>query len=316
MNKSVKKIDLKDLGRASLALMALASSGLITACGGGDSGGSPVVVVAPSPSTGSTYPSTSPSTGGTSPSTGGSTYPSTGGSTPPSSGGSNTNQPPSSNGGGVVVIDPGYNSWYDVYGFRCGSGMPGPGCNYYSDGLKVIDIEDPFFDNSYFLKYGTYTYYDTYGFLSSYSGWAWQSADGVLYDDFGNALNQTGGKSRDIVGDVARSEKSIIKTAGEQFAAKYNLSAETGIKVARVLNDWAKLGKSRARTAADISDFSKKLYGVDINKIQGAVLEAVKGNKAQLNSVISETATNWATTPETMKEILKSWYGNQVGAVL
>lgn len=215
-------------------------------------------------------------------------------------------------GGSVeVVYDSGYNSWYDVYGYYCGSGSPTPGCNYYADGLKVIDIEDPYFDYNYMLHYGTYTYYNTFGFLRQYTGWAWQSPDGVLYDDYGNALNNTASKGRDIVADVARNEKNIIKTVGEKFAAKYNLSTETGVKVARVLNDWAKIGKSRARTEADLADFSKKLYGVDFNKVKGALLEAQKGNKAVLESVISEAATNWATTPETMKEIMKSWYGQQ-----
>lgn len=208
--------------------------------------------------------------------------------------------------------DPYYQTWYDVYGFACGSGAPSPGCNFYANGYKIIDIEDPYYSSQYFLEYGAWYYYDSYGYSSVYWGWAWQSPTGIIYDDWGNALNDNDGKGRDYAADVAEQEKNVIRSAGEFFAAKYGLSAEQGLKVARIMNDYATIGKDRARTEADIAAVTERLYGVDFNKVKNALAEAQKGENSAIEGLIDEAATNWATTPETMKEILKNWYGNQL----
>jgi hypothetical protein len=214
-------------------------------------------------------------------------------------------------GGGGGYYDPGYGAWYDVYGHTCGY-SPRPGCNFYSDGVKIIDIEDPYFKNAYFLQWDTWHYYDSYGFPETYTGWAWESNNGILYDDFGDALNNTDGQGRDFAADVAQAEKNVVKTAGDYFAAKYGLDAATGQRVARVLKDWATIGKDRARTEKDIADFTQRLYGLDFNKVKNALAEAQKGDLKAIDGLVDEAATNWATTPETMKEILKTWYGNQI----
>lgn len=214
--------------------------------------------------------------------------------------------------GGTYTPDPYYQAWYDVYGSTCGYGSPSPGCNFYANGYKIIDIEDPYFGGNYYLQWDTWTYYDSYGYPSSYVGWAWESPNGIIYDDFGDALNDNDGKGRDFAADVAVQEKNVVKAAGEYFSAKYNLDADVGIKVARVLKDWATIGKDRARTDKDIADFTQRLYGLDFNKVKNALLEAQKGEKGSLENLVDEAATNWSTTPETMKEILKSWYGSQI----
>lgn len=222
----------------------------------------------------------------------------------------------SGGGGGGSYPDPGYNAWYDVYGYKCGTGAPSPGCNFYSNGLKIIDLEDPYFKSFYALDYDTWYYIDSYGRSSSYVGWAWQSPNGIIYDDWGDALNDETGKGRDFAADVANQEQNIIKSAGEHFAAKYELDAATGLKIAKVLNDWATIGKDRARTEADIADFTTRLYGVDFNKVKGALAEAMAGDKDAMNAVVDEAAANWMTSPETVKEVLKSWYGKQADQIL
>ncbi len=220
-------------------------------------------------------------------------------------------------GGGVGggFIDPGYQAWYDVYGYRCGS-TPGPGCNFYANGFKIVDTEDPYFDRYYALSFGTINYIDSYGDYETHIGWYWRSPSGIYYDFYGDALNDDSGSSRDFAGEVAEQEQNVVKSAGEFFAAKYALDTATGIRVAKILHDYAELGKARARTEADIADFSKRLYGQDLNKVKGALAEAMKGDKSQINAVVQEAATNWSTTPETMKEILKVWYGKEAGLVL
>jgi hypothetical protein len=215
-------------------------------------------------------------------------------------------------GGGSSSYDPYYTAWYDVYGYVCGHGAPSPGCNFYSNGLKIIDIEDPYFRNNYYLQADNWFYYDSYGVLRNYVGWAWKSPNGILYNDFGTALNNTDGQGRDFSADVAQQEQNVVKSAGEFFAAKYGLDNDTALKAARVLKDWAYLGKDRARTEQDIADFTQRLYGLDFNKVKGALAEAQKGNKAGLQELVNETATNWSSTPETVTAILKTWYGSQM----
>lgn len=219
----------------------------------------------------------------------------------------------SSNGGGPIHHDPYYQAWYDVYGHVCGYNQPGPGCNYYANGLKIIDVEDPSFsNNSYYLAFDDWYYYNSYGQFSIYTGWAWKSPTGIIYDDFGNALNNDDGVGQDYAGDVAEREDNVIHSAADYLAAKYGLSATTGLKVAKFLNDWAQEGRTRTLSESDIASATEGLYGISFGKLKNALLEAKLGERQPLNELINEAATNWATTPETLKEILKSWYGNQM----
>ncbi|MBC7692256.1 MAG: hypothetical protein H7222_10845 [Methylotenera sp.] len=218
------------------------------------------------------------------------------------------------NGGGgggsvtVVTQDPYAPAWYDMYGSSCGHGNPRPGCNYYSNGWKIIDSEDPYFTSQYYvLNYDTYYVNGYY-----YTGYAWTSPDGVIYDEAGNALNATVSNSRDIIADVAAEETAVVESAGKAFAAKYQLDEKVGIQVARTLNDWATLSKDRSKTSADIEAFTQRLYGVDFNSVKTALTEAATGNNDAMKATVAQAAASWGTSPETMKEILNTWYKNQI----
>lgn len=214
-------------------------------------------------------------------------------------------------GGGGIWIDPGYGAWYDVYGRSCGY-SPKPGCNFYSDGYKIIDVEDPYFKSYYALEFGYFDYYNyTKGRYETYYGWGWESPNGIIYDDWGDALNNTDGQGRDFSADVAAQEQTVIQTAGKAFAEKYDLTLEKGMQVAKIAHDYALISKDRARTEADYADFSKKMYGLDLNKVKGALAEAMKGNKVELENMVNSTALDWKTSPATMKRIMKAWYGKQ-----
>jgi len=176
-----------------------------------------------------------------------------------------------------------------------------------------MDIEDPYFDAYYYnLVYDYYTY-SLNGVVYEFTGWAWISGTGIIYDEFGNSLNQRQGRGRDIVANVATIEKDFISEVGKEFAARYSLSDEKGIQIARSLNEWAKLGKERAKTDADLAAFSEKLYGIDYSKIKVALEAAMKGNEEAMNSTIAEAAKNWGTSEENMKGVLKAWYGSVPG---
>ncbi|OQW49386.1 MAG: hypothetical protein A4S09_11910 [Proteobacteria bacterium SG_bin7] len=209
-------------------------------------------------------------------------------------------------GGDVVVVDTYYSGWYDVYGARCGS--LGPGCNYYANGLKIIDIEDPYFSSSYLLEFGVWDYFDTYGVPATYTGWAWLSPTNVLYDDFGNALNEEKSEGRNVVGDVAAKELKVVNAAAKDVSAKFGLSQSASQSVAKLLNTWAVIGKDRARTANDVADFTERLYGIDVATIKVALSQAQQGEMSGLESAASEIADRWDTTPSMVIDMQKRWF--------
>jgi hypothetical protein len=218
-------------------------------------------------------------------------------------------------GTGCHTGGPYVQAWYDVYGYQCGSGAPRAGCNYYWDGTKIRDYEDPYYSSSNQFYYGQWDYVDSYGYWQTFYGYAWLSPTGVLYDDYGNALNEEGASdSRDLIGDVAKAEEQLVTKVGKEFAAKHALSESTGVAIARTLNDWATLSKkqSRSRTQADVADFSKRLYGVTLDKTTVALDKAKSGDMSGLTAVNADIASHWGTTPETSKAILKGWYKNEL----
>ncbi|MDZ4661580.1 MAG: hypothetical protein SGJ18_08165 [Pseudomonadota bacterium] len=213
-------------------------------------------------------------------------------------------------GGGGGEVDTYYAGWYNVYGAQCGN--LGPGCNYYANGLQIIDIEDPYFQNDYYLEYDLWSYYDTYGTYSLYAGWAWISPTGVLYDAFGTALNEKKSEGRDHVGDVVEAEEKVVAGAAGILSEKYGLSLDTGMHVARTLNDWAVIGQDRARTKDDIASVTQKLYGIDVSEVKLALEKAAAGDLVALDLAADKAASNWGTTPETFKEIQKTWFAKQI----
>ncbi len=209
-------------------------------------------------------------------------------------------------GGGTIY----YGGWYDVYGSYCGTTLR-PGCNFYSDGSKIIDIEDPYYSAGNTIYYGLWTYNDSFGYPQAYTGWGWQSSNGIIYDQYGYALNEEGAsETRELTAEVAQKEEDTAKAAGKLFSEKYALSEDVGVHIAKTLSDWATLSRraNRARTEADIADFSKRLYGVSLEQTTVALETAKKGDASALVSLNSDVAQFWGTDAQTSAKILKNWY--------
>jgi hypothetical protein len=221
---------------------------------------------------------------------------------------------PAGGSGGGTPVDPYQPAWYDVYGYYCGQGLPTPGCNFYADGVKIADFEDPYFNSSYNLYFDYWTFYDSYGYAADYYGWAWLSPTGILYDEYGYALNENqenGG--RDVLADLAEKEEAVVTAAGKGLTQKFPaLSEARGIEIASALNDWAKLGKKGGRTEADYRAFNQRLLGVSSEDTQKALEAAKTGDIAGLEALNTEIADHWSTDAETSKAILKSWYKKQL----
>jgi hypothetical protein len=217
------------------------------------------------------------------------------------------------NGGGG---GPYYTAWYDVYGTYCSNSAPRAGCNFYANGTKITASNDPYYYNMT-LYYDYWTYTDSYGYSRSYNGYAWLSNDGILYDQYGNALNEqdSSEQSADVIALAAALEQKTAVQAGKILAQKYALSEDQGVIISKTLQDWATLGRDRARTSDDISDFATRLYGIDPVKAKNALTTALSTQSQQpLEDLNADVAAHWGTSPETSKIILKSWYKDEVAA--
>jgi hypothetical protein len=221
-------------------------------------------------------------------------------------------------GGGGGYYDPYRNAWYDVYGNQCISyGYPMSGCNFYANGQKITASRDPYYSNLT-LYYDYWTYTDSYGFRRGYNGYAWLSSTGILYDGNGRALNeidQDASDSVDVLAQASEKELMMAQQVGKTLSQKYALAEATGISIAKTLQDWAVLGRDRSRTDQDEAAFGKRLYGIEQGKATLAMKEALKGNTAALSDLNVDVAAHWGTSPETSKQILKSWYKEELAQI-
>ena len=81
-----------------------------------------------------------------------------------------------------------YYGWYDQWGYECG--MLSPGCNYDQFGWQADSFDDPWPEI-------TMDYY----YSSWYHQYVYESHSGMIYDEWGRALNQDNeiSVSRDII---------------------------------------------------------------------------------------------------------------------
>jgi hypothetical protein len=144
------------------------------------------------------------------------------------------------------------------------------------------------------------------------------SPAGIRYSFDGNALNAAqlsgGAGGNDVVGSAAEIRADQVKGISEVLQAKFSLDADVSVKAAASLVDWSEIGSKRARTHADMAAFSKRVYGIELGRIEDVALLARDG-KAELalkemDSLVGEAASNWKTSPETMREVLNFFYGN------
>jgi hypothetical protein len=218
----------------------------------------------------------------------------------------------------VVYTDPYYHAWYDVYGNYCTNGYPTSGCNFYSNGSKITMSGDPYYQAGTTLYNDYWTYTDSYGYRRSYTGFAWLSSTGILYDQFGNALNELDDDAApaDVIAAAVVKEKQVQAQVGKVLAQKYALNEDKGVMISKTLQDWAKLGKDRARTDADVSDFSKRLFGVSAAQAEAAIGVAMATqNKSAVENLNVDVAAHWGTSPEVSKQILKNWYKDEASAM-
>lgn len=203
-------------------------------------------------------------------------------------------------------------AWYDVYGRQCGSLRPS--CNFFADGKKIHLTQDPNWGKGIPSEAtnGSIGYVDSWGQPQNYEGYYWLSPNGIIYgnNNTGNydAINDSHGEGRNVVGDVARQETEFLNRSAKDFSRRYGLSPQTGTRVAQALVSWPLLTHGRARTEKEIERITFSLYGISADRIKLSLSRAEEGDLALLEKNIEEAALNWSTTPEVFKTIQKNWF--------
>lgn len=196
--------------------------------------------------------------------------------------------------------DPYYVAWYDAFGRPCGYSMIDvhPGCNYYSNGSKILAWQDPFWSQW------------------PRNGQPWMSPSGVWYDPNGYAINSdlnSAEISADVITQAAEQQNEIVRLAGKSLSQEYALSESISIRIAQSLDRWATLGQTRTRTEADIADFSQRLYGLRVEQIKTAMNRVLTERNLQpLEELNIDVAAYWGTSPEVSKMILKKWHQGEL----
>lgn len=192
-----------------------------------------------------------------------------------------------------------------------GTGIPLPGCNYFADGYKIVDTEDPAFYSSWNLTFNTWVYTDVYGNPGQlFIGWGWVSpTTGILYDEFGYAVNSKEKQGRDSQTAKAAGAKDISRKAGVAFAEKWGLEEQAGIAMADDLRKWAEWSKTRKRDEAALNSFTTEFTGSSNNEIKGMIDSYLKGDSSPVMTGIDNVAAHrHIANPDTVAAIIKDWY--------
>lgn len=149
--------------------------------------------------------------------------------------------------------------------------------------------------------YNCYAVYDEYGYYM-YDECYWE---------YYNIAGEVESRELDITSDAADIEAVKLERMAVHYADKFELSSEQALKVAKNVRDYSVL---EDRTSEDIADFAQKLYGVNPDAIVSAVGKAQVGQNAELDALVSEAASNFATSEENTRALIKELHGNALEA--
>jgi hypothetical protein len=156
---------------------------------------------------------------------------------------------------------------------------------------------------------GTYT--PTYHYECQYVYDVW--TNNYVYGCFWVFYSIDGSSSRelDMVADVADTQDIMLEKTAQIFSEKYSLSFDNGLKIAKNVLDLQSL---KDRSADDLADFAKKLYGVNSSELILAVTKAQVGNNEALDELISVSAKKFNTDSDTMKNIIRDLHSRAIEA--
>lgn len=117
-------------------------------------------------------------------------------------------------------------------------------------------------------------------------------------------FEETAKGTKDIQKIAALKEQFRIQAASAQIKAKFGLSAQSSVRIAKLSTAFRKLSSTRAITTADSEAFSKELIGVDMKSVESAYKDASKGKFSNLKGLVEKAALANNTSPEKMAKVM------------
>lgn len=111
-------------------------------------------------------------------------------------------------------------------------------------------------------------------------------------------FEETSRTNKDTLKRAAVVEQYLIMQMAKQVKAKFGLSSERSLKVAKASNHFRKYASKRALTNEDTNAYVTEMIGVDLKTIEAA------HESGNMKSVLNAAAAKNGTTPEKMAEVL------------
>jgi hypothetical protein len=155
-----------------------------------------------------------------------------------------------------------------------------------------------------------YYYEPTYHYncYSVYDYWGYYVGEECYWEYYSNGELVKEKDIAEITGDI---ETHKIERMASFYADKFELSTEQAMKVAKNVKDFSAL---EDRSEEDIADFAEQLYGVNPSSIVSAVGKAQVGQNAELDALIEEASSNFNTSKENTKALIKELHGSALEA--
>jgi hypothetical protein len=130
---------------------------------------------------------------------------------------------------------------------------------------------------------------------------------GLWEDYYGNLYEQGNESGKDLEKIAAQLENIKLEAVGEGISAKYGLSLDRGLKLAKIASNWKKASKTRTMTDADTDSLSQELFGFDLGQGIKAFEEYNRGDSTNFDELIKKAAQTNGITPEHINRIFKEY---------
>lgn len=157
-------------------------------------------------------------------------------------------------------------------------------------------------DISNYLDLYEYNFY--YDLIPTGTGYYRDPVTGTLFE-------KTEVTPKDRLKIAAFEEGLMINKAAERLSANFGLSAERSQEVAKLSYLWKKQPKERM-TDADHDRFASAILGHSLTEFKSATDKMLKGDKSELDRLISDAADLNGLTPEDANQVVDKIFAGQL----
>jgi len=103
---------------------------------------------------------------------------------------------------------------------------------------------------------------------------------------------------------AALKEKHYLNQMGRQIQAKFGLSSDRSLKIAKVAHQFNQLSGSRELTEKDAELFAVGVMGASMKDVEVAMKKSMKGESELFDKLLNDIASHNGTTPEKVNGII------------